>query len=89
MRPILSDLRESGAIEQDSDVVLFVHRPEMYYDKDEYKGLAEIIVAKQRNGPLDIVKLAFNAGRSTFSNLSHRTTDGKAAQTGNEDALPF
>jgi replicative DNA helicase len=72
-RPILSDLRESGAIEQDADVVLFVHREE-YYDKNnpELKGKAEIIIGKQRNGPIDTVHLAFLGEYTRFENLSNR-----------------
>lgn len=83
-------VHNSGQIEQDADVVIFVHRPEMYYDKDEYKGMAEIIVAKQRNGPLDIVKLAFNASRSTFNNLSTRQEEPKTSKLPYpDDDLPF
>ncbi|MEW6511277.1 MAG: replicative DNA helicase [Bacteroidota bacterium] len=74
-RPILSDLRESGAIEQDADVVAFVHRPEMYTDPksekmDEVQGRAEIIVGKQRNGPIDDVALAFVSRYARFENLA-------------------
>ena len=74
-RPILSDLRESGAIEQDADVVAFVHRPEMYVDPKSEKagdvrGRAEIIVGKQRNGPIDDVTLAFVNRYARFENLA-------------------
>jgi len=74
-RPILSDLRESGAIEQDADVVMFVHRPEMYVDPkseraSEVQGRAEIIVGKQRNGPIDDVQLAFVHRYARFENLA-------------------
>ncbi|MBN2206495.1 MAG: replicative DNA helicase [Candidatus Aminicenantes bacterium] len=59
-RPLLSDLRESGAIEQDADVVIFIYREEFYKpDNEEVKGLADVIVAKQRNGPIGAVKMAF------------------------------
>ena len=71
-RPILSDIRDSGAIEQDADVVMFIHR-EDYYDKDtEDKNIAEIIIAKQRNGPLDTVRLAWMSEFTKFLNLSHQ-----------------
>jgi replicative DNA helicase len=68
-RPQLSDLRESGAIEQDADVVIFIYRPEVYQPKDEsLRGIAEINVAKQRNGPTDVFKLAFINKYARFAN---------------------
>jgi replicative DNA helicase len=72
-RPLLSDLRESGALEQDADVVLMIFRPEMYPDcKEEEKGTAEIIIAKQRNGPTGTINLAFLREHTRFQNLSYR-----------------
>jgi replicative DNA helicase len=69
-KPLLSDLRESGSIEQDADVVAFIHREE-YYDRDneDVKGKAEIIIAKQRNGPTGSIELAFRADFTRFENL--------------------
>jgi replicative DNA helicase len=68
-RPLLSDLRESGSLEQDADVVMLLHRPEYYFrDREELKGLAEIIVAKQRNGPTGEVKLGFFGSIMRFEN---------------------
>ena len=70
-RPLMSDLRESGAIEQDADVVLLIHREEYYKPEDEnVQGVAEIIIAKQRNGPTGTVKLSFNKRHTRFANLS-------------------
>ena len=71
-KPQLADLRESGSIEQDADLVMFIHRPE-YYKKNptpEEEGIAEIIIAKQRNGPTDIIKLAFIKEITKFENLA-------------------
>jgi replicative DNA helicase len=69
-RPQLSDLRESGAIEQDADVVVFLYRPWVYSQEDEDRGKSEIIVAKQRNGPTGIVEATFVDRFARFENMS-------------------
>jgi replicative DNA helicase len=69
-RPQLSDLRESGSIEQDADVVIFIFREEVYRRDEEKKGIAELIIAKQRNGPIDSVHLAFIKEHTRFENLA-------------------
>src|SRR5262249_32308419 len=74
-RPQLSDLRESGALEQDADVVVFIYREDQYVDKsqpppDAAQGVAELIIGKQRNGPTGTVKLAFIREYTRFENLA-------------------
>ena len=69
-RPVLSDLRDSGSIEQDADVVMFLHREEYYNKETDDKNIGEVIIAKQRSGPLGTVKLAWLSEYTTFANLA-------------------
>src|SRR3990172_8389878 len=92
-RPVMADLRESGAIEQDADVVVFVHRPEMFgIEKDENgnstEGTAELIIGKQRNGPTGSARMAFIKQYARFENLT-RTRDDVLLPAGRPDETPF
>jgi replicative DNA helicase len=69
-RPVLSDLRESGSIEQDADLVMFIYRDEYYNDESDQQGIAEVHLAKHRNGPTDTVKLSFLKRYAKFADLA-------------------
>jgi replicative DNA helicase len=86
-RPILSDLRESGSIEQDADVVMFIYRDEMYNENTDRAHIADIIVAKHRNGPLDTVSLRFDPSTTHFSDLDAHSVD--ADFFGDENMMPL
>jgi replicative DNA helicase len=86
-RPILSDLRESGSIEQDSDLVVFIYRDDYYDPESEDAGIAEMIVRKNRHGPTDTVRLAFKEPFASFSNLAREDRQGRRRSEEEEPPL--
>lgn len=74
--PMLSDLRESGSIEQDADIVMFIYREELYDKETDKKGIAELHISKHRNGPTAVIPMHFNSATTRFSDLTYRTPDG-------------
>ncbi len=90
-RPRMSDLRESGSIEQDADVVIMLHREDYYHrDEDDYNetNVADVIITKQRNGPIGTVKLQFHGQTTRFHNLSAGTPGGSGGGSGGGEGMP-
>ena len=78
-KPKLSDLRESGSIEQDADVVMFIYREDRDKENTDRKNIADIIIAKHRNGPLGSVELYFNEQRTSFEPITKQFEDASAS----------
>jgi replicative DNA helicase len=87
-RPMLSDLRESGSIEQDADIVAFIYRDEVYDEQSPEKGIAELIISKHRNGQTATVKLAFLGHLTKFANLARRPSGGGGGGGGGAPPMP-
>jgi replicative DNA helicase len=86
-RPVMSDLRESGAIEQDADIIAFIYRDEVYHDNSPDKGKAEVIIAKQRNGPIGKIHLKFHGQFTRFDNLELQEIPPEYAHLGSGASL--
>ncbi|MFH1085090.1 MAG: replicative DNA helicase [Chloroflexota bacterium] len=84
-KPVLSDLRESGSIEQDADIVMFIYREDMYDDKSARANIADIIIAKHRNGPTNTIALRFEPAYTRFTNLARQSAEEAYGYFGDED----
>ena len=83
-RPAISDLRDSGNIEQDADVIAFLYRPVVYQEKEEYEGQTELAIAKQRNGPTGLISLKWNEKITRFYDVDKRREEGRNDKKGGE-----
>jgi replicative DNA helicase len=88
-RPRLSDLRDSGSIEQDADVVMFIHREDKMSDNSDRPGIAEILVEKHRNGPVGKVELRFDEKSTTFRSLEKSDFGDFTTETQIDSSTPF
>jgi replicative DNA helicase len=88
-RPRLSDLRDSGSIEQDADVVMFIHREDKYKDESEKTNIAEILIEKHRNGPTGKVELYFDQNKSTFLDIDKNSDFKDFDQSNKQDNAAF
>lgn len=88
-RPTMADLRDSGSIEQDADLILFIYRDEVYYPESKDKGTAEIIIAKHRNGPTGDIRLAFHGKYTRFDDLAPDWQAAESPYRGNERAYDY
>ena len=88
-KPRLSDLRDSGSIEQDADVVMFIHRDDKYNESSTKPGIAEILIEKHRNGPTGKIELYFDEKRTTFLSMEKSDFGDSGSGTAEEEPVPY